>query len=332
MLLTLPTLDPCIPKSFRTGTLGVRQLKMMLAMSRLGLLTDDDLAGINAATVDAGIVMATLEAAWLRAVGDVYEYKLNSAYATLIFPDLGELDVHEENSVSLYAGVVYQSSQPEWIAGGKVFEALEEAHKGLGKTVISEIDSVLSRFGCPHTINGVLDMCSRTEWMGEENEKVMLEEYADEVNTDDVVRFVDVVEGVPEWAYKPDPDFKYLTSDQLDRQVKRLGNNPLGKLVEVIARLARLLNAQPMFSELEQDYEPLDPPVVIGWNFPEQFDQYIDNYHHYQMEGESAPWSGAIRFEITESGISTALSHIRHTGSVLKALDEAIILIRDFNQ
>jgi len=333
MLLSLPTLAPSIPSSVRTGTLGARQLKMVLCMSRLGLLTDTDLAGINAASVDAAAVLTILKAVWHRAVGDVYDYRLSSVVATLFFPSQGELDVYEGDADTLFAGVCYNANTPTWIAGGKVFEALEATRKGLGKTTICELDSVLWRFGFPHTIGGVLEMCRHVEWMGEDNETLMLEEYGDEVNPEDVVRFSDVVEGIPEWAYKPTPEIKHLTVAQLESQAKRLGKKPLGKLVAVIAQLKQLTDARPLFSDMEeQEYEALEPPIIIGWNAPEQFDQYIDNFHHYQMQGESAPWVGAIRFEITEQGILEAIAHIRHTGLVLKALDEAVILIRELNE
>ena len=47
MLLSLPVLSASIPGLHRTGTLGAMELKMVLSMSRLGLLTENDTASIT---------------------------------------------------------------------------------------------------------------------------------------------------------------------------------------------------------------------------------------------------------------------------------------------
>ena len=332
MLLSLPTLSPEIPTSFRSGKLDVRSLKMALVMTRLGYLTDKDFASLDAATLDADAVMSLVKTAWNRALGDLYEFKVSSADATLFFPRQGELDVYEEDQAHSFAGVCFQSGSPEWIAGGKVFEALEANRKGLGKSALYVLDCALCSFGVPHTISGVLDMCSYSEWMGEADESLVLEEMEYEgADTSDVVRFADVVANVPEWAYKHDNKSKPLTADQLDRHAKRLGSTPLGKLVAALARLKRLdASGKPLYSDLEQEYEPLEPPVVIGWNEPYEFSQHIDAFHDYVMQGEQAPWAGAIRFELTEQAISEAIEQIRHTGSIFKALDEVLVLIKEY--
>ena len=332
MLLSLPSLSPEIPTSFRTGKLDVRALKMALAMTRLGYLTDADFASLDVATLDADAVMSLLKTAWNRALGDLYDFTVSSADATLFFPRQGELDVYEEDHATAFAGVCFQSDTPEWIAGGKVFEALEANRKGLGKTALFILDCALCSFGIPHTIGGVLDMCSYSEWMGESDESLVLAEMeSDEYDTSDVVRFDDVVAGVPEWAYKHNNKSKPLTVEQLDKHAKRLGSNPLGKLVAALARLKRLDTSEKrLFSDLEQEFEALEPPVVIGWNEPDDFSQYIDTYHDYIMQGEQSPWAGAIRFELTEQAISEAIEQIRHTGSVFKALDEVLVLIKEF--
>lgn len=327
MLLSLPTLSPAIPTTYRTGTLGTRQLKMVLVMSRLGLLTDDDLAGITDKSISAASVLAILTSAWKRVVGEVYDFGLSSVFATLCFPAGEDIGVCEEDD-ALYAAAIYEAARPEWIAGGKVFEALEAECPSLGKTVMSELDSVLSYFGCPHTLVGVLDMCSMTEWMGEGNEDLAKEELDDDA---DIVKFADVVSGIPEWAYTFDSAVRPLSAAQLRKQGKRLKNPKLGHLVEVIARLSQLTQNARLFTEIEQEYEVCEPPVVIGWNDPDQFNQYIDIYQNYYMQGESGPWVGCIRFEISEKGLSEAIAQICHTGHVLKALDEALILLRDVN-
>ena len=331
MLLSLPALSPEIPSSFRTGTIDVRMLKTALAMTRLGHLTDEDFGSLDVATMDAATIVSLVKKAWERALGDLYEHQVSSIEASFFLPQQGELDCYEEDQAKSFAGVCYESATPDWIAGGKVFEALEAHRKGLGVTALNVLDSALYSFGIPHTIRGVLDMCSYSEWMGEEDESLVLEEMESEgCETDDVVRFDDVVAGVPAWAYKHYKTRPVLTPDQLDKQAKRLGSTPLGKLVAALARLKRLDSSDKrLFSELEQEYEAIEPPIVIGWNEPYQFSQYIDSFHDYAMQGESAPWAGAIRFELTEQAISEAIEQIRHTGSVFKALDEVLVLIKE---
>ena len=333
MLLSLPALPPEIPTSFRTGSIDVRMLQMALAMTRLGHLTDEDFGSLDVATMDASTIVSLVKTAWERALGDLYEHQISSIEATFFLPQQGELDCYEEDQAKSFAGVCYESASPDWIAGGKVFEALEANRKGLGVTATHVLDSVLYSFGVPHTIRGVLDMCSYSEWMGEADESLVLEEMESEgCETDDVVRFDVVVDGVPEWAYKHDKTRPVLTPDQLDKHAKKLGSSPLGKLVAAFARLKRLDSSDtPLFSDLEQDSEALEPPIVIGWNEPYQFSRYIDSFHEYVMQGESAPWAGAIRFELTEQAISEAITQIRHTGSVFKALDEVLVLIKEMN-
>lgn len=336
MLLTLPTFDPAIPTSFRSGSLGIRQLKMALCMSRLGWLTDEDFASITDESANAGTVQGLLQKAWDRAIGESYHYRLASTCATLFFPKDGEpcIDDGEEEKGKLYACVAYDAGHPECIAGGRAFEALEAKRKGLGRTIIALLDDVLRNFGVPHTIGGVLEMCSITEWMGEENEDMAIEEYLAEgeaIEDLEIVHFDTVVDGVPAWAYAPiSAKNPLLTRQQLQREAKRLKDSPLGKIIAAMSRLSSLCAEGELFSPVENEYEPLEPPIVIGWEDDQQFIQYIDSFHNWYWQGESPPWVGAIRMEICEQGIQNALTMICHTGEVFKALDEVLVLIDAF--
>ena len=307
---------------------------MVLLMSRLGLLTEDDTASITTASVSAASVLEILGNVWMRNLADSYDFEILSASATLIFPNRADIGYYEDlDPEKMYAAVVFNAFTPEWIAGGAVFEALEARCPGLGRTTIHHIDAVLYHFGLPHTINGVLDMCRHLDWMGEDDETAVLEELGDEAEDADVVRFADVVAGIPEWAYSQESCSSILPPKKLQQQMKKLKNDPLGKIVAAIVRLDQLHHEMPLFTDMGEancDYEPCEPPVVIGWHTPNDFDQYLDNYQNYYMQGESPSWVGGIRFEIAEEGISEAVGHVLHTGRILKALDDALVLIRDY--
>ncbi len=335
MLLTLPKLAPDIPVSFRFGAIGQGQLKMALILSRLGWLTDDDFASIKSTTTNAATVLSLLRKAWDRAVGHLYDFRLLSCCATLSFPtdDCFYFDDGVEQPGHYYAGIAFDSGTPEWMAGGNIFEALEAQRKGLGATAVSLIDSVLSEFGFPHTISGVLAMVSYTDWMGESNEETVIADLLEQgVGEDEmeVPRRADVVDGIPEWAYCPG---EQLTTKQLKSEAKRMQNTYLREIVLKVAALSKIAPTGDLFPLKDDECAyPNFPLVVIGWATPDQFDRYIDNHFAYYCQGETPEFAGAIRFEITEKEISEAIATLQHTGIVLKTLDDLLILIKEQNE
>jgi hypothetical protein len=337
MLLSLPTFAPEIPAIIEFSSAGERHLRLVLAMSRLGMISEDDLAGLRRTRMKASAISALIETGWQRAVGGDYKFQLISAYAQLILPHPQDETEFVTADGEQLVGVSINSAQPEWIAVGAAFEAIEAECAGLGRTALRYMEGVLAHFGMPHSPSGANEMCQSLYWQGEEDETQVLEEYDDE--DADVPRRADLFEGVPEWAYATyKPEMVTVSDEDFPAHVERLADRPVGKLLAAILRLreANIIN-NDLFAPPYEDDEgdccgPNEPPVALGWNEAEQFTRvFDDNYRYFCEGGNEAPWIGCIKFAPSEDGISNALPSIRHTGQVLRALDEALIEARNFN-
>lgn len=86
MLLSLPVIAPEVPAVIEFSPAGERHLRLVLAMSRMGMILDEDLAGLRRTRMSANAIRVLIEKGWQRAVRGDYEYKLLSAYARLILP------------------------------------------------------------------------------------------------------------------------------------------------------------------------------------------------------------------------------------------------------
>ena len=72
---------------------------------------------------------------------------------------------------------IYNSEVAEWVTVGRKLEAFEKHHKGLGRTIMYVLEEAMAKhmgWMGPHVIKG---LCEWTEWMGEPNERMRLEEY-----------------------------------------------------------------------------------------------------------------------------------------------------------
>lgn len=334
MLLSLPTFAPEVPFVIEFTPASERHLRLVLAMSRLGMIQDADLDDLQRTGMSSNAIRCLVEKGWQRQVGQEFNFQTISAFATLILPDPSDEQRFTSKEGKPLVGVALSAGQPEWIAIGAFFTAVESLHSGLGMKALSVLDSLLTRFGQAHTPSGVLDICRGLHWYGEDDEAVVLEELGDEADEADIPRRDAVFHGVPEWAYDPfaanlppvisNAEFAVLATQYAEHAV--------GKGLFALAQLADLMANDKGFPQLSDDEVcPYEPPIVCGWDSPTDFEAiFDDNYRWFCEAGEEAPWVGAIFFEPNETAISNALIAVCHTGQVLSALDMALTQIKEF--
>lgn len=333
MLLSLPVLAPEVPAVIEFSPAGERHLRLVLAMSRMGMILDEDLAGLRRTRMSANAIRLLIEKSWQRAVSGEYEYKLLSAYARLILPDETDEQEFVAEDGSPLVGVAINAAQPEWMTIGPVFTAIEKLHPGLGRKTLKIIESSLCHFGMPHTPGGAFELCQQMYWQGGDDETQALEEWGDEVDEADIPRRAVMFDGVPEWAYLTHVEGHPTISDEeFQALAVQYADHPAGKLLAAISRLHTAESDKENFAPANDDYGwPNEPPIVCGWASDTDFEAiFDDNYRYYCEGGEEAPWIGCVKFPCTEEGIANALPIICHTGVVLSALDSALNEIRIF--
>jgi PRTRC genetic system protein F len=330
MLLSLPVIAPEVPATIEFSPAGERHLRLVLAMSRLGMITDDDLASLRRTRMTTSAIRTLIERGWHRAIGGDYTYQMISAYARLLLPDAADEDFIGSDGTPLI-GFAINASQPQWITIDKAFTAIESEAPGLGCAAIKILDSALCHFGVPHTPSGAFDMAQNLYWMGEEDETLAIEENGEDC---DMPTRAGLFQGVPEWAYKTYGEERLsITDDEFAAHVERLADAPVGKMLAALLRLKELEADEKKFAPGHEGYGwANEPPVVCGWSDDADFSQiFDDNYRYYCEGGEEPPWIGCVSFEPSEQSISESLTVIRHTGSVLQALDKALIEIKEFS-
>lgn len=332
MLLSLPVFAPEVPAVIEFSPAGERHLRLVLAMSRLGMISDADLSGLRRTRMSASVVRTLIETGWTRAIGGDYTFTLISAFSRLILPSEHDDEVFTSADGDPLVGLAINSAQPEWIAIGKAFTAIEAEVPDLGRVALRVLDSALCHFGIPHTPSGAFDLAQNLYWCGEEDETAAREENDDDC---EIPTRADLFGGVPEWAYQSlQKGEAAISHDDFAAHVARLADKPVGKLLATLLRLKELDASNALFAPADEDASwPNEPPIVCGWDDDHDFGRIFDDNFHYHMEGgEEPPWIGCVRFQPTEEGISKAIPLIRHTGGVLKALDQALIEARDLNK
>lgn len=330
MLLSLPVIAPEVPATIEFSPAGERHLRLVLAMSRLGMITDDDLASLRRTRMTTSAIRTLIERGWQRAIGSDYTFQTISAYARLILPDGADEEFIGSDDTPLI-GLAINASQPAWISIGKAFTAIESEVPGLGSAALRILDSALCQFGTPHTPSGAFDLAQNLYWCGEEDESLAIEENGEDC---DVPTRAGLFGEVPEWAYKTfGQERPSITDAEFVAHVERLADTPVGKLLTALLRLKELDADDKSFAPAhEEEGWPNEPPIVCGWNDDEDFSQiFDDNYRYYCEGGDEPPWIGCVKFEPSEESISESLVAIRHTGAVLQALDKAIFEVKEFS-
>lgn len=336
MLLTLPVFAPEVPAVIEFTPAGERHLRLVLAMSKLGMISDDDLTDLSRSSMSASAIRTLIEKGWQREVGGDYTFQVISAYARLILPHRDSEEEFSTEAGAPLVGVAINCRHPEWIAIGKAFSAIEAQQPGLGRKALGILEGSLCHFGTPHTVGGAFEMAQHLYWYGEEDESVVLEEYGDEADEADIPRRADLFDGIPEWAYVNISDKLPIASDEeFAAAVERLADHPVGKLLAALLHLDRIDSDNELFATPYQNDEcsmPNEAPIVCGWNAEGDFDRILDdNYRYFAEGGEEPPWIGCVMFSPSEQGISESLPRIRHTGLVLRALDAALHQARELN-
>lgn len=338
MLLTLPTISPEVPALIEFSPAGERHLRLALNMSRLGMIDDEDIARLRKNRIGANALRQVIEAGWLNEVRDVWRFNLLSAYARLVIPTSGDEEFVGANGEAL-VGVVINAGTPQWVTVGKAFTEIEALRPGLGRTALGYVESVLSRFGRPHTPGGAFTMCQYLHWHGEGDESLAMEELGEDA---DVPRRDVMFDGVPEWAYVDyDPNLATVSREEFDVACAVAGDHPVSALLRAIKEL-RDLDQQPngflpgYDSENTDGYIPEanEPPILLAWAEEEDMlPIYDDNYQYFAQGGDDmAPWVGALLFEPTTEGISNALTRVLHTGNVLGALDRVLAIAKELSE
>lgn len=330
MLLSLPVIAPEVPATIEFSPAGERHLRLVLAMSRLGMITDDDLASLRRTRMTTSAIRTLIERGWHRAIGSDYTFQTISAYARLILPDPTDEDFIGGDGTPLI-GLAINASQPQWISIGKAFTAIESEVPGLGCSAMRILDSALCHFGEPHTPSGAFDLAQNLYWQGEEDESLAIEENGEDC---DIPTRAGLFGEVPEWAYKTyGQERPSITDADFAAHVERLADAPVGKLLTALLRLKELDASDTKFAPPHEGYGwANEPPIVCGWDDDADFSQiFDDNYRYYCEGGEEPPWVGCVSFEPSEESISESMAVIRHTGAVLQALDKALIEIKELS-
>lgn len=243
MLLSLPVLAPEVPAVIEFSPAGERHLRLVLAMSRMGMILDEDLAGLRRTRMSANAIRVLIEKGWQRAVSGDYEYKLLSAFARLILPDEAEEQEFVAEDGTPLVGVAINAAQPEWMTIGPVFTAIEAMHPGLGRKALKVLESPLCHFGMPHTPGGAFELCQQLYWQGEDDETTALEEWGDEADEADIPRRAVMFDGVPEWAYMTHVEgHPSITDEEFHALAVQYAAHPTGKLLSALSRLLTIEN------------------------------------------------------------------------------------------
>jgi hypothetical protein len=332
MLLTLPLLASDIPAAIDFTPVGEHHLRLVLAMSRQGMIFDGDLAGLRRTDVNALTIRSLIERGWQREIGGEYDFKLISAYARLILPHPNDPVEFLSEDGQCLVGVAINAAHPEWIAIGKAFSAIEALQPGLGRKALCILENSLWRFGVPHTAGGAFDMARNLYWEGGNDESMVLQEYGDP----DTPHRAELFRDIPEWAYVDFSSAYPMASDEeFAAAAVRLDDQPIGQLLAALLRLKRLDSDKALCvtSYQDEDYLVLnEPPIVCGWNQENDLDRVFDDNYRYLAEGgEDAPWAGCVKFPPSVQGITESLPRVHHTGRVLRALDAALVETRKLN-
>lgn len=330
MLLSLPVIAPEVPSIIDIGAIGERHLRLALSMSQFGMTSDADLAGLRRTKITKNVLTRLIGDGWRRSVGQEFTFKTISAYVELVLPDRSDEEFFTSGDGVPQVGMMLSASQPEWIIVGRALEAIEATHPGLGRAALRILESTLCHFGMPHTPGGALELCQHLYWFGEEDESVAMEEEGEDA---DIPRRDVLFDGVPQWAYCGYSDeVVNMDSETFSACVERFADRPFGNFLASVLRLRDLERGNhdlffPCFEEASTNL----PPIVFGWRDDTDFVRIFDDNHRYCAEGEEAPWAGMLRFDVSPKGISEAMVSIRHTGSVLRALDEALTELKVLN-
>lgn len=334
MLLTLPSIAPEVPGVHDFGKHGERHLRMALAMSRAGMIADSDLASLRKSRFTSHTLLQLIESNWLREVASSFDFKVISAHATLVIPGQSQSGCYDEyvsEEQGLMCGVVINANQPESISIGKTMEVMEAARRGLGCKAVDILDAALSWFCIPFSPGGAFQMAQMIYWDGENDEQEVLARYKEEGEGDvDVVKRAELFAGIPDWAFdhtlkRP----KVLSNEAFAQAAKKMKRKPIGPLLSCLDRLNDLMavDKRDLRCDSPDEFQCTEPMVMLNWSDDDNLGRVFDDFWQFEMQGEQAPYMGVVKFALTDEDLSNALVRIRHTGNLLKALDDCLVAL-----
>ena len=344
MLLSLPFLDDAIPVSITFDDPNPHHLRLASAMAAAGQIKPADLADLSRDTIDYAGIKRLVNDTWWRELAALFEFTVLATDVVLHLPDKNGSDgFHEpDDGHPICTLTLGASSDPDAFFVGRAVTVLEELHAGLGFTALDILDDALTFFCAPCTPRGAYWMAQQQYWQGERDEQEALETYGEDYIADDAPTREKMFEGIPEWAYGW-TSRKRLSARDFARSAKRHAAHPLGPLLGFVAQLDALLRRDktktdhpflfcPDYDEFE-GYECFEPPAALYWtqDGPDEMGRVFDDYYRGEMEsGCSAPYQRFVRFYLDPTEIQESLARLRHTGLMCKALDHALVALRDW--
>jgi len=333
MLLTLPALASKIPAVLEFGNCGEHHFRLALAMSRVGMFSDAALSKLRSPQIKGSGLIQLIDSVWMREIGPLFDFKVISAKASLLIPSntgnfIGPMGEPQ-------CAIVFNADYPNVYQVGAVMDALETQNTGLGCTALSVIDFTISQFGIAFTPSGALEMASHLYWQGDDEETTVLQQYEEEeVSIDDLVTREKIFHGIPEWAYdcKARASLK-LPAEDFARIAGEMSGTAFGPFLAHIVRINNLLENPACWPDVPEDFPCTEPMVVLRWRGEDDnLLAVFDDYFEYESQGEQAPYTGSIIFQLTEHDLSNALMRVRHTAKTLRALDDALFALDTLNE
>jgi hypothetical protein len=328
MYVNLPVFAKGIPTRINLAPVEEIHVRLLLAMSRLGMVSDEDLAALMGTRPHARDVRELIEKGWQRTLDRIFDFRMLGVSATFIIPE-AEYAHFQDEFGEQRVGVCFNGDLQQVIVVGRAFSAIESIAPGMGRAAMEIVHHALFHFGIPHTPSGFLEMCRMYFWSGCADEKEASEEFGEE---DDLLRYDDFFHHIPAWALLEPECGENLSRERFRVLSEQNRHLPVGGILSALLALNALQGSgtiMPAF-DLEECF-PNEPPIMLIWEEDDDFSQIHDYHYECVLQSELPPWVGCELFFPTEAAISEAMPRILHTGAYLRALDAVLTEIEEFN-
>lgn len=231
-----------------------------------------------------------------------------------------------EGDKRLAFGVSFQ--EWEWFSLKEKIEAFELKIPGLGETAIDKMDKVLGPLCQAVTPCFTLGALCET-WYGEDDESVLLDEYADcGENPDDL----DIIRRAQFDAIYP--KMSYQSTERLDKDAL---TSLLSNSDQEVAELADLLlevdlvgdYITPVYPQaIADDHLPtITPAVCVAWSENDLTVRIVDDYYNREMENSATDIHALWMFPQSVEGLISAKRNIEKYVSRLKWAEKLLLKI-----
>lgn len=242
--------------------------------------------------------------------------------------DLNREDAYEafniEGEDCLSFGVAYPDWQ--WFTLKDKIEALEAKVTGLGETAIDWLDAHLGPLCLGVTPNFTLHAAQHSQWMGEDDESVLLEEWGSDPETADIFTRAEFDAAFPKLAYEAS---KKLTAEVLSG----LLSHPDREVVDLAAFLLEAVDEDDTVQSIHprtfsEDHLPtLYPAVCIAWEESDPTVRIVDDYFNYENECGGTDLHGLWAFPKNADGVLSARKSIEQYVTCLKKVEKLLSII-----